>query len=221
MRAVLLWLLLFLVFEQDRATAGEGDASFNCRKSQTAIERTICSNDKLRTLDRDLAWAFRSRLAELDEVGRGALTKDQKHWLYIRDVVCMKRQPGLLITCLLDYYRARIGIVAEHCKVDEAHALEDMAKWDEPWSRKAPRGFTSEEHVITFEVPEDGDWIESYNLPSLDLPQARRAGTNLGPGSRGFSLCRVLGPDGRRWLAAPAADGNLFYVREDETVPAD
>jgi hypothetical protein len=172
--------------------------------------------------------AFSERLAGIGRSERRALTDDQKHWLRFRAPSCSLPDVGRLdnasldaaVPCVAALYRDRIGVLNQRCEIDESHTLEEMATWNKPWSTKVPSGFKVDERLMTFVITVKAWIAESYNLPSEDLLAARVAGGGLKTPSREMALCRVTGPNGKRWLASPMRDGALSYVLESATEPA-
>jgi hypothetical protein len=175
-----------------------------------------------------MAHVFRERLSVLTPDERKALTERQTNWLRFRAPSCSLPHSAKIdivrlneaVPCLAAVYTDRIGVLKERCEVDESHTLSDMAAWDKPWSPQVPKGFRVDGGLMTFVISWE-TWItQSYNLPSEDLPAARVAGVNLKAPYRDMALCRVIAPDGKRWLASPMRDGSLSYVLQSATRPA-
>jgi hypothetical protein len=122
--------------------------------------------------------------------------------------------------CLAELYRERVAVLHQRCEIDNDHTVEEMAGWEKPWSDKVPKGFKVQDHLMTFVVTYDAWVTESLNLPSEDLPAARRGAAILKASYTEMAHCRAIGPDGRVWLAAAMRDGNLSYVLETDTMPA-
>jgi hypothetical protein len=176
-------------------------------------------------LDNEMARTFRQRVAALNKTERKLLTESQSHWLRFRAPSCSLPSSGTInarqisdaVPCLAAVYRDRIRVLMQRCEVDNEHSLEEMAAWDQPWSSKVPRGFQVEEHLMAYNVTGVARITTAYNLPSENLPAARRAAVGV---NRVEAFCRAIGPDGKRWLASPLRDGNLSYVPESATEPA-
>jgi uncharacterized protein YecT (DUF1311 family) len=226
-RSFLIWLCMASFSIAGYAAAAEPKPSFDCSRAHSPVERAICANTQLAQLDVKLAHTYHHRMDALDQAERGALAKAQRHWLRFRGASCSLPDAGpvtseeiaIAVPCLSKLYGDRIGVVKERCEIDPDHTVEDMASWDKPWSTMVPRGFRVEQHLMTFEVTWEA-WITTfYNLPSETLPAARRASGGLKAGYQELALCRVIGPDGKRWLASPLRDGNLSYVLESATEP--
>ncbi len=79
--------------------------SFDCRKSTTAVERLICSDEVLGMQDRALAAAF-ARWLKLGG-GREARS-EQRGWLKSRDKECLEVARPDQVSCLQQKTRARI-----------------------------------------------------------------------------------------------------------------
>ncbi|HUC67853.1 MAG TPA: lysozyme inhibitor LprI family protein [Stellaceae bacterium] len=221
-----LWMVPFSIASH-AAAAADPKPSFDCDRAHSPVERAICSDKQLARLDGEMARVYRNRMAPLDETERAALVNDQRGWLRFRAPSCLLPDAGpvtseeiaIAVPCLSKLYGDRIGVLKERCKVDPDHTVEDMANWDKPWSTMVPRGFRVEQEVMTFEVTWEAWITTSYSLPSETLPAARRASAGLKKGYQGLALCRVIGPDGKRWLASPMRDGTLNYVLESATEP--
>ena len=56
----------------------EGGPSFDCRKAASAVEKAICTDDKLGALDRRMAASYAAALQRLDPKGVEALRNDQR-----------------------------------------------------------------------------------------------------------------------------------------------
>jgi uncharacterized protein YecT (DUF1311 family) len=226
-RSFSIWLCMVSFSIAGHAAAAEPNPSFDCHRAYSPVERAICGNSPLAQLDAKLAHTYHHRMDGLDQAERSALAKDQRRWLRVRAPSCSLPDAGpitseviaIAVPCLSKLYGDRLGVLKERCKIDPDHTVEDMASWGEPWSTMVPRGFQVEQEVMTFEVTWEA-WITTfYNLPSETLPAASRAGGGLKAGYQELALCRVIGPDGKRWLASPLRDGTLSYVLESATEP--
>jgi uncharacterized protein YecT (DUF1311 family) len=90
------------------ACAGAGHAatpSFDCARAATWSEKTICGDEGLAMLDREMAAAFATRQSEVGDIGREQVLADQRAWLAIRDEC---RDEGDPVGCLTGRYRDRI-----------------------------------------------------------------------------------------------------------------
>lgn len=93
-----------LAFVREDVTVYE-QASFDCRKASTAIERGICADRDLAEADRQLGSAYQSTLVRAAE-SRGRLAASQRAWLARRDRGCAPLgKPG---GCLLRAYGRRL-----------------------------------------------------------------------------------------------------------------
>ena len=200
----------------------------DCTKASLATERMICANANLSALDREMARVFHEQVAGLAADERKALTGDQRHWLRFRAQLCSLPQSAkvrvarlkAVVPCIAELYRERIRVLKGRCEIDEYHTVDDMAAQEKPWSTRVPKGFKVDGGRRIFVISEEAWITQSYNLPSQDLPAARVAGANLKAPYRAMALCRVTGPDGKRWLVSQMRDGTLDYVLESATRPA-
>lgn len=103
MRVLLLAVLTFCVVS-DHAWS---QASFDCARAGTAIEKAICGAPELSQLDRQLSQAYAQRRASVQGQQRQVLTDAQRAWIRSRDAACLtdgRADPG----CLAELYRRRI-----------------------------------------------------------------------------------------------------------------
>jgi len=63
-------------------------ASFDCGKATTVIEKAICGDPALAAADRKLAETYQSALGKLSEEGHGSLRDGQRQWLRLIRLVC-------------------------------------------------------------------------------------------------------------------------------------
>ena len=89
--------------------------SFDCKKAQTTVEKTICRSSKLARLDKLLNWGYKDIqkvFSEKDDVLYDnqisyALKEDQRNWIASRDR-CKTAQ------CLIDEYKHRINELEQY-----------------------------------------------------------------------------------------------------------
>ncbi len=80
-----------------------GRPSFDCRKASNPTEKSICANDELAKLDRDLASLWRGIIHSFTDDGQLAEIKvDQKRWIARRD------ECGERADCIANHYREEI-----------------------------------------------------------------------------------------------------------------
>jgi|HubBroStandDraft_1064217.scaffolds.fasta_scaffold08120_1 uncharacterized protein YecT (DUF1311 family) len=77
-----IWLLVAVL-----APLGAHGASFDCSKAHTAVEKAICADPHLSSLDDQLGQAYRNVLSKADE-GYLALRQDQRTWLKDLNAAC-------------------------------------------------------------------------------------------------------------------------------------
>ncbi|MBV9043918.1 MAG: DUF4163 domain-containing protein [Alphaproteobacteria bacterium] len=84
--------------------------SFDCRKAKSNIEKAVCGDAKLARLDRQMAEAYESKLAEgeFDPDAAKKLKADQRAWLAATMKACNIAAPG---PCLANAYAARIAVI--------------------------------------------------------------------------------------------------------------
>ncbi len=82
--------------------------SFDCARSGNAVERLICSDDGLATLDRELAGRYDALHRTLSPEGLAVLLADQRRWLASRSRCVTKEVPhDQGVTCLSSLYSER------------------------------------------------------------------------------------------------------------------
>lgn len=82
------------------------DASFDCGKAVTVVERAICADAALARLDRQMAQAYQLRLD--GSADRIAERNAQRAWLKLRSSACADQAGPRLAACLTGIYRARL-----------------------------------------------------------------------------------------------------------------
>ena len=114
-------------------------ASFDCSQSESGLQDTICADDALSTLDRDMAQAYRANLRSVDLVGRMQLIANQRRWSVGRAAQCKvsyarlgSAKPGARqVSCLKTHYNARIA---------------ELKAWPQPQAKK---GATQKFHPLS------------------------------------------------------------------------
>lgn len=106
-----LWLATSAVAQDD-----VGGPSFDCAAASQAVETLICADAELAALDREMAQAYRVRLAASAEEAQGTLRLEQRTWIRNRGAVCgvdaAAVEVDAAIGCLTALYRARIQVLA-------------------------------------------------------------------------------------------------------------
>lgn len=82
-------------------------ASFDCSKASTKIEKTICSNNQLSTLDNELSKYFINLKSQLDHKDFKILLREQRKWIKDRNRTCENRRG--MERCLTSTYENRIN----------------------------------------------------------------------------------------------------------------
>ena len=83
-----------------------GGPSFDCRRAQTVVERTICAEPLLGALDAALADSYRMKTARLNDAEAGEERARQNAWLALRD------RCGGDVACLEQAYEGRIAVLS-------------------------------------------------------------------------------------------------------------
>ncbi len=114
------WIVALLAWSLPALAAPQGP-SFDCRRATGPLERAICADADLATLDRSLADALKARLAALPAGrARDALAADQRRWMGARAGACPAALPPVpariteaaLAECLTRLYGQRIGALS-------------------------------------------------------------------------------------------------------------
>ena len=85
------------------ATAASADPSFDCRFARKAAEITICGNDQLESLDREMSHLYYERLEWFRGTkARNLIKRTQKSWLRSRNAC------GYDAGCIASEYHERI-----------------------------------------------------------------------------------------------------------------
>ncbi|MCL6416413.1 lysozyme inhibitor LprI family protein [Aestuariirhabdus sp. Z084] len=92
--------LLLLMFLSNVAVA----ASFDCQQAERDLDKAICSDLKLSTLDETMSTYYSELKATLASEDGNQLLQEQRAWLKLRETECGAGNTE----CLLDLYEARI-----------------------------------------------------------------------------------------------------------------
>jgi uncharacterized protein len=98
------------------------DASFDCAKATTNVERTICASELTAGLDRLVAQLFKAKREGLPNAQRATLKDAQVAWLKQRNEDCEERFGTDLEDCVVEHYEARVVALARR------DALVDFAE---------------------------------------------------------------------------------------------
>lgn len=93
------------------------NASFDCKKASTPIEKTICGSDYTAELDRALDELYRAAVAKAG-ANREAIEVAQKEWLATRNTRCGRAKPDQ--NCVEGLYKARIVELARTLRATDA-----------------------------------------------------------------------------------------------------
>ena len=86
--------------------------TFDCDKVSATIEKLICMNDDLATLDRELSRVYAESLRRSAKSGQGELGEEQASWIKTRNDCWKSREQA---RCVQDSYRTRIAeLQAKH-----------------------------------------------------------------------------------------------------------
>lgn len=84
-------------------------ASFDCNKAKTDLEKTICTNPKISSLDDDLNKSYIAAMKLLSDDGKAILKKSQSQWLRYLNTVCIKyKEYGNAPECVERKYFRRV-----------------------------------------------------------------------------------------------------------------
>jgi uncharacterized protein len=110
------WLTGLFVLLACAQASHAATPSFDCARAATWSEKTICGDEGLAMLDREMANAFGTRQGELGDIGRQQLLATQRAWLKSRDEC---RPEGDPVGCLTNRYRNRIRELLGQAPVHE------------------------------------------------------------------------------------------------------
>ena len=89
--------------------------SFDCSRVTTQIERTICADLELAQWDGRMGQAFKRKYAQLGSDQRGALLKDQRRWIALRNGQCDVATLNLSAKpCILQLTKARVATLEDN-----------------------------------------------------------------------------------------------------------
>jgi len=86
------------------------NASFDCNKAATFIEKAICGNERISNLDNELAVNFKAVKNSMSDDEAKELIASQKQWLSVRNKCTDDK-------CLIDSYSKRIAAIAGNSSV--------------------------------------------------------------------------------------------------------
>src|SRR4051794_36733553 len=124
-------------------------ASFDCRKTQTKIEKLICDSAQVSALDEELDKIYKTARQIADPAERPQLISEQKLWLIESRNKCGDEQ------CLLQAYSSRIEIIKAFHSAD---GREPLIETDV--TRKSPAPIGKGFPVIFPSI--DGDLVYSH-----------------------------------------------------------
>ncbi len=82
-------------------------ASYDCKKAQTTIEKTICNNSALSRADEQMGNAYNKLKNSLESVEAQNFHQEQREWLEFRNVNCLAED----VSCLLAINLNRAAIL--------------------------------------------------------------------------------------------------------------
>ena len=94
------------------------DASFDCKKARTPVEKNICDNEILATQDKIMSRFYFKYKNSLSKEKQKKLHKEQKNWNKTRKICLLLEEdnPELIQGCLLEQYEKRIEIIVAKLK---------------------------------------------------------------------------------------------------------
>jgi uncharacterized protein len=81
--------------------------SFDCKLAQSPRERAVCSDQRLSTLDSNVAAAYKAARTKLSPPAFALVQSDQRQWLRWLDKVCPSTD-SYLTSCLTSHYMGRL-----------------------------------------------------------------------------------------------------------------
>ena len=122
------WLRRILPVLVLLTTAAAPAPSFDCAKSGTAVDRLICSDDGLATLDRELAERYDALHRALSPDGLAVLITSQRKWLASRNRCASKEVPhDHGVTCLSILYGDRTDELNAKYRTADGLTVESRA----------------------------------------------------------------------------------------------
>ena len=127
------------------APAAAQDASFDCKKASTPVEKAICEGNDTADLDRALATLYRAALEKAGDK-RAAAEAAQRRWLAARDTSCGRAKPDT--ECLARLYKERIVALARAARgapgtfITGRYAYREKAQAGEMFLAEMPDGTT-------------------------------------------------------------------------------
>ena len=97
-----IWLSLAAV-----VLAANPAQAFDCAKAATPVEKAICGDDTLKSLDDRMSEAYGTVRKLSTETERPMLTRSQKAWIAEREANCRKSEIGM-VPCVSDMTRERL-----------------------------------------------------------------------------------------------------------------
>ncbi|MFO0991147.1 MAG: MliC family protein [Hyphomicrobiales bacterium] len=89
-------------------SAFAADASFDCSKATQKIEKLVCGDDQLATLDRSLAADFKKAMEQVSGADQAELRASQAKWIDSRNACGEDADPK---ACTLQSYKTRIAVM--------------------------------------------------------------------------------------------------------------
>lgn len=99
-----IWLSLAAVM-----LAANPAQAFDCAKAATPVEKAICGDDTLKSLDDRMSEAYGAVRKLSTETERPMLTRSQKAWIAEREANCPKSEIGM-VPCVSDMTRERLKL---------------------------------------------------------------------------------------------------------------
>jgi uncharacterized protein len=88
-------------------------ASFDCKKAHSPIERSVCADPKLSTLDSSISAAYGIAMQQLSPTGQALLRSGQRQWLtFVREVCSTAVEGDEADACLQTTYQERLSDLA-------------------------------------------------------------------------------------------------------------
>lgn len=141
MNMKVIFLMILILF-----TSLAQAASFECSDAKVCIERLICDNPELNTVDEQLGHIYHPLRDALQtgSIEQEKFIRGQKIWLNLRDSLC-----SLNIDCLIDMYKERIAFLEKIAASLAIKPLSETVPTQAPatFSRPSPTETTTPQYL--------------------------------------------------------------------------
>lgn len=166
----------FLVMLVVGITSPTMAASFNCDKAQSKVEKLICSDAELSSIDNNLAKAYKDALAKRNSVEMEKLKSSQKYWLkhtrnVCDDLLCLKQAYSIRLSELVGSNSSlpSLSTTSSNQNEDFCKSVEKIISSKEAIKATASRQVTMDEAAV----------LKSSGLAFFDLPSDYSSGIEV------------------------------------------